>query len=59
MEQRMKAYITYKKWWIEHQAKDFIPSLYYGEDPETAFRQHITDLGLYGLMETLADWIQE
>ena len=52
----MKAYIAYKKWWIEHQAKDFIPSLYYGDDPEIAFRQHVKDMGLYQLMETLVDW---
>ena len=52
----MKAYIAYKKWWIEHQAKDFIPSLYYGDDPEIAFRQHINDMSLYELMETLVDW---
>jgi len=55
----MKAYIAYKKWWIEHQAKDFIPSLYYGDDPEIAFRQHILDMGLYELMETLVDWEED
>jgi hypothetical protein len=55
----MKAYIAYKKWWIEHQAKDLIPSLYYGDDPEIAFRQHVNDMGLYQLMETLMDWEED
>lgn len=45
----MKAYIAYKKWWIEHR-------VYYGDNPEIAFRQHISDMSLYELMETLVDW---
>lgn len=52
----MKAYIAYKEWWIEFQASDLIPSLYWGDTPEDAFRQHIADMGLYKLMETLVDW---
>lgn len=55
----MKAYTAYKRWWIEHQAKNFVPSLYYGDDPETAFRQHIQHMGIYELMETLVDWDEE
>lgn len=55
----MSNYARYKKWWIEHQAKDFIPSLYYGNDPETAFRQHINDMSSYELMKTLEDWKEE
>lgn len=49
-------YTSYKKWWLEHRAPDFVPSLYYGDDPETAFRQHITDMSLYEFMETLEEW---
>ena len=48
----MKAYIAYKKWWIERR-------VYYGDNPEIAFRQHITDMGLYQLMEMLVDWEEE
>lgn len=55
----MSNYARYKKWWIENQAKDFIPSLYYGDDPETAFRQHINDMSSYELMETLEDWSEK
>lgn len=55
----MSSYARYKKWWIEHQAKNFIPSLYYGDDPEVAFRQHIKDMNSYELMETLEDWGEE
>ena len=55
----MSNYARYKKWWIEYQAKDFIPSLYYGDDPETAFRQHVDGMSIYELMETLEDWDEE
>jgi hypothetical protein len=55
----MKAYIAYKKWWIEHRAKDFIPSLYYGDDPETAFRTYVDEMSLFELMETLVDWEED
>jgi len=52
----MKAYSNYKAWWIKHQAPHEIPSLYYGDNPEIAFRQHIIDMSLYELMETLETW---
>ncbi len=52
----MKAYTAYKTWWIEHQAPNLVPSLYWGQTAEEAFRQHIADMGLYKLMETLVDW---
>ena len=55
----MSSYARYKKWWIEHQAKDFIPSLYYGDTPEIAFREHIKNMSLFELMETLEDWEEE
>lgn len=55
----MKEYISYKTWWIATQAPSHIGSLYYGNIPETAFEQHIKDLGLYRLMETLARWTDE
>ena len=52
----MKAYITYKAWWIEEKGFDYVPSCYWGQDPEEAFERHVKDLGLYELMETLAAW---
>ena len=55
----MTIYGRYKKWWMKHQAPYEIPSLYYGDTPESAFRQHIKDMGLYDLMETLEDWKEE
>lgn len=55
----MKAYIEYKSWWIEHEALSRVPCLYWGENAEQAFEQHVKDLGLYGLMERLADWEDE
>ena len=55
----MKAYISYKKWWIECEAPSKIPSSYWGDTPEQAFRQHINDMGLYQLMEMLATWPDE
>ena len=46
-----KAYITYKEWWIDWYYSDgFKPGA------EGAFEQHIEDIGLYGLMETLVVW---
>ena len=55
----MKAYISYKKWWIKCEAPSKIPSSYWGDTPEQAFRQHVTDMGLYRLMEILAAWPEE
>ena len=55
----MKAYAAYKKWWIECHAPSLIPSLYWGETPEHAFKQHIDDIGLYNLMETLVLWYDD
>lgn len=53
----MESYRNYKTWWIQHVAPANIPSLYWGATAEAAFSQHVKDLGLYGLMETLADWV--
>lgn len=55
----MKAYVSYKKWWIEFEAPSKIPSMYWGDTTEQAFRQHVTDMGLYQLMEMLATWPEE
>ncbi len=55
----MSSYSQYKKWWMKHQAPHEIPSLYYGDTPEIAFRQHIKDMSLYQLMETLEEWEEE
>lgn len=56
-DSKMSNYARYKKWRIlTDQAKDFVPLLHYEDGPETAFKQHIEDMGLYKLMETLEDW---
>jgi hypothetical protein len=52
----MKEYLAYKAWWMQYVAPSNVPSLYYGNDAEAAFEQHVKDIGLYKLMETLADW---
>lgn len=52
----MKTYMNYKKWWIENIAPRNIPTLYYGNTVESAFEAYVKGLGLYNLMETLADW---
>ncbi len=52
----MKTYISYKTWWIDNVAYTLIPSLYWGTTTEQAFKQHVQNLGVYGLMETLASW---
>ena len=52
----MSSYSQYKKWWMKHQAPHEIPSFYYGDTPEKAFKQHIKDMSLYQLMETLEAW---
>lgn len=55
----MNSYSQYKKWWMKHQAPHEIPSLYYGDTPESAFKQHIKDMSVYKLMETLEGWEEE
>jgi hypothetical protein len=59
IEDKMSNYARYKQWWIEHEAPHVVPSLYYGDTPEIAFRQHIKDMSIYELMETLEDWKEE
>lgn len=55
----MKAYLEYKEWWIDNVAAAEVPSLYYGATAEQAFKQHVNDLGLYGLMEKLSEWSED
>ena len=55
----MSSYARYKQWWIKHEAPHLVPSLYYGDTPEIAFREHIKKMSLYELMETLQDWEEE
>lgn len=50
----MKEYLAYKQWWIDYQSEHYVGSLYYGDNAEEAFEQHVKDLGLYGLMEAMA-----
>jgi hypothetical protein len=52
----MKAYVNYKSYWISTQAPSRVPSLYWGHKAEEAFQRHVTDLGVYKLMETLIGW---
>lgn len=52
----MKEYLAYKQWWIDNVAPAEFPSEYFGDTPEQAFKQHVNDLGLYGLMEALCIW---
>ena len=53
----MRAYLAYKEWWIDNVAAAEVPSLYYGNTAEQAFKQHVNDLGLYNLMEKLCEKI--
>jgi hypothetical protein len=55
----MKEYIEYKKWWIETHANSMEPSLYWADPSYDAFERHINDLGLFRLMELLADWNED
>lgn len=55
----MDAYIKYKAWWIQHEAPNKVGTLYWGETAEECFEQHLKDIGLYRLMETLVDWNDE
>jgi len=52
----MKAYIRYKEWWIDTQAPQLVPSLYWGNTEEDAFKQNLANMGLYLLMETLVEY---
>jgi hypothetical protein len=52
----MKTYKLYKQWWIDNVAYTLIPSLYWGTTTEQAFKQHVQNLGVYGLMEKLLEW---
>ena len=55
----MKAYTAYKRWWIEHYAPHYVGSLYWGGTAEECFEQHVKDLGVYKLFETLEAWDDE
>lgn len=55
----METYRSYKDWWMETQAPSCIPSLYWGNTKEEAFRQHVSDLGLYALLEKLDEWSEK
>lgn len=54
----MREYISYKKWWLEHQAEYYIE--HFGvDDAEIAFEQYVNELDLYHFMETLSGWNEE
>lgn len=59
MESKVKVYLDYKEWWIDNVFPSLDGSLYYGTDPERAFKQNVNDMGLYGLMEKLCEWGEE
>lgn len=54
----MEAYRSYKAWWIKHQAPQHVPSLYWGNTEEEAFKRHVSDLGLYSVLEILDEWTE-
>jgi hypothetical protein len=51
-----ETYLKYKDWWMEYESPHKVPSGYWGNTGEEAFEQHVKDMGLYELMETLANW---
>jgi hypothetical protein len=55
----MKAYTAYKNWWKKTQAPGLIPSLYWGETVDAAFEVHVSQLGLFKLMEKLERWNED
>lgn len=57
----MEQYIAYKAWWIATQAKYKIGTNMneHCAHAECLFKQHIDDLGFYGLMELLSEWKNE
>lgn len=55
----MKAYTNYKRWWIETQAPQYMGTLYWGVTAEECFEQHVKDIGIYELFETLVSWDEE
>ena len=50
------SYLNYKEWWISYEAPSKIPSVYWGNTSDEAFEQHVKNMGLYRLMETLVNW---
>lgn len=55
----IKSYIAYKKWWIEHHSYHYVGSPDWGHTPEECFETHVNEIGLYTLMETLVNWVDE
>lgn len=53
----MKEYLLYRKWWFENEAIHLpIPSHYWGETEEEAFKNHINSMTHYELFEHLANF---
>ena len=52
----MDGYKSYKEWWMKYEAPYKTDNL--GCTDEEAFAQHIKDMDLYEIMETLADWVE-
>lgn len=60
LRDKMKAYTNYKKWWIKHEADFVINQKYYNLlTPEEAFKEHINNMDMFTLMETLELWHED
>lgn len=49
----MKEYLEYKEWWKVNVFPAGGYSMYLAHESEAAFEQHVNELGVYKLMETL------
>lgn len=52
----IKAYVEYKKWWIDWQSERTTIEEDFHVTREQAFEEHINNKTLYELMENLCDW---
>ena len=52
----IEKYIAYKTWWYKYQAQYSLDHSFCCHTEEEAFEQHVKDMGLYNLMETLSNW---
>lgn len=55
----MKAYREYKEWWITNVGAANAPSLYWGDNGEAAFKQHVNGMSHYELLEKLCEWSED
>ena len=50
----MQAYINYKTWWMNTQRQHYITAIEWRIEDD--FKDHINEMTLHQLMETLIDW---